>query len=119
MPSKSNPMSKTDLAAYEAKRDLAAELLDSVRQMKAVQTQVVTSPVIAARKKLGCPSRSSLRPWTCPFDSGRPAERDLPQLPVRRSPYNRQRDTPRPASAVGSRMHLMSIRQPPGLSSAA
>lgn len=53
MPSKNRPLSKAELDAYEAKRDLAAELLDSVRQMKAGQTQVVTSPVIEARKKTG------------------------------------------------------------------
>ncbi len=53
MPSKSKPLSKTDLAAYEATRDLAAELLQSVREMKAGHVQVVTSPVIEARKKTG------------------------------------------------------------------
>jgi putative transcriptional regulator len=41
------------LAAYEAKRDLAAELLRSVREMKAGQTRVVSSPVIEARQKTG------------------------------------------------------------------
>lgn len=53
MPSKSKPLSKAELAAYEAKRDLAAELLQAVREMKAGQVQVVTSPVIEARKKTG------------------------------------------------------------------
>ena len=53
MPSKSKPLSKAELAAYEAKRDLAAELLQAVREMKAGQVQVVTSPVIEARKKIG------------------------------------------------------------------
>ena len=53
MPSKSKPLSKTQLAAYEAKRDLAAELLQSVREMKAGQTRVVSSPVIDARQKTG------------------------------------------------------------------
>ena len=53
MPSKIKPLSKTELAAYEAKRDLAAELLQAVREMKAGQVQVVTSPVIEARKKTG------------------------------------------------------------------
>jgi putative transcriptional regulator len=41
------------LVAYEAKRDLAAELLRSVREMKAGQTRVVSSPVIEARQKTG------------------------------------------------------------------
>ncbi|MCW5658461.1 MAG: helix-turn-helix domain-containing protein [Burkholderiaceae bacterium] len=53
MPSKSKPLSKAQLAAYEAKRDLAAELLQSVREMKAGQTRVVSSPVIEARQKTG------------------------------------------------------------------
>jgi len=53
VPLKSKPLSKSELAAYEAKRDLAAELLQSVREMKASRVQVVTSPVIEARKKTG------------------------------------------------------------------
>ena len=53
MPSKSKPLSKAELAAYEAKRDLASELLQAVREMKAGHVQVVTSPVIEARKKTG------------------------------------------------------------------
>jgi putative transcriptional regulator len=53
VPSKSKTLSKAQLAAYEAKRDLAAELLQSVREMKAGQTRVVSSPVIEARQKTG------------------------------------------------------------------
>jgi len=53
VPSKSKPLSRKELATYEAKRDLAAELLQSVREMKAGQVQVVSSPVIEARKKTG------------------------------------------------------------------
>ena len=53
MPSKTKPQSAKELAAYEAKRDLAAELLQSVREMKAGQVDVVSSPVIDARKKTG------------------------------------------------------------------
>lgn len=54
MPSKSSkPLSKVELAAYEAKRDLAAELLQSVREMKAGKVHVVSSPVIEARKNTG------------------------------------------------------------------
>ena len=53
MPLKTKPLAKTELAAYEAKRDLAAELLQSVREMKACQVRVVSSPVIEARKKTG------------------------------------------------------------------
>ena len=53
MPLKTKPLAKSELAAYEAKRDLAAELLRSVREMKAGQVHVVSSPVIEARKKTG------------------------------------------------------------------
>ena len=53
MPSKTKPLSKAELSAYEAKRDLAAELLQSVREMKAGNLHVVSSPVIEARKKTG------------------------------------------------------------------
>lgn len=53
MPSRSKPLSKAELAAYEGKRDLAAELLQAVREMKTGQVQVVTSSVIEARKKTG------------------------------------------------------------------
>jgi len=51
--SKNKPLTKAELAAYEAKRDLATELLQSVREMKAGEVSVVTSPVIEARKKTG------------------------------------------------------------------
>jgi len=53
VPSKSRPLNKTELAAYEAKRNLAEELLQSVREMKAGQVHVASSPVIEARKKTG------------------------------------------------------------------
>jgi putative transcriptional regulator len=53
VPSKSKPLTKAQLAAYEAKRDLAAELLQSVREMKTGHTRVVSSPVIEARQKTG------------------------------------------------------------------
>lgn len=53
MPPKNKPLTKTELAAYEAERDLAAELLQSIREMKAGQVHVVLSPAIEARKKTG------------------------------------------------------------------
>lgn len=53
MPSKSKPLTKAQLAAAEKKRDLAAELLESIRQMKAGQTRVVTSAVAEARRQTG------------------------------------------------------------------
>jgi putative transcriptional regulator len=51
--SKNKPLADAELEAYEAKRDLAAEILQSVREMKAGQVSIVTSPVIEARKKTG------------------------------------------------------------------
>ena len=53
MPLKNKVLTKTELAAYEAKRDLADKLLQSVREMKSGQVHVVWSPVIEARKKTG------------------------------------------------------------------
>lgn len=53
MPSNSKRLTRAELASYEAKRDLAADLLQSVRQMKAGEVKVVTSPVIEARRKTG------------------------------------------------------------------
>jgi len=53
VPSNSKRLTRAELASYEAKRDLAADLLQSVRQMKAGKVQVVTSPVIEARRKTG------------------------------------------------------------------
>jgi putative transcriptional regulator len=53
VPLKTKPLSNAELAKYEATRDLAAELLQSVREMKAGHVQVVSSPVIEARKKTG------------------------------------------------------------------
>ena len=50
---KTKPLTNAKLRAYEAKRDLAAELLESVRQMKAGKTQVVLSPAIEARERTG------------------------------------------------------------------
>lgn len=53
MPSKAKPLSKVELDAYESTRDLAAELLESVLQMKAGKTQVVHSPAVEARERTG------------------------------------------------------------------
>ena len=47
------PANKPQLAAYEAKRDRAAEFLQSVKEMKAGQVSVISSPVIEARNKTG------------------------------------------------------------------
>lgn len=53
MPSKVKPLTDAQLRAYESKRDLAAELLESVRQMKAGKTQVISSPAVEARERTG------------------------------------------------------------------
>jgi len=47
------PMTDVQLAAWEASRDLDAELLESVRQFKRGEGRVIYSPVIAARKNSG------------------------------------------------------------------
>lgn len=47
------PMTDAQLAGWEAGRDLEAELLESVRQMKRGEGTVVYSPVIAARQNSG------------------------------------------------------------------
>jgi putative transcriptional regulator len=53
VPSKAKPLNEAQLRAYEAKRDLAAELLESVQQMKAGKTKVVHTPAVEARAKTG------------------------------------------------------------------
>lgn len=53
MPSKSKPLTDAELEKYEAQRDLGAELVQAIREMKVGQGRVVTSPVIGARKKTG------------------------------------------------------------------
>ena len=53
MPSNSKPLSAKELAAFESKRDLAAEILQSIREMKAGKTHVVFSPATEAREKTG------------------------------------------------------------------
>ena len=53
MSSKSKPLNAEELAAYESERDLAADLLQAVQEMRAGQLHVVTSPVIDARRKTG------------------------------------------------------------------
>lgn len=53
MPSKIKPLSDAALEKYEAQRDLGADLVQAIREMKAGQGRVVASPVIEARKKTG------------------------------------------------------------------
>jgi putative transcriptional regulator len=51
--SKVKPLTATQVKVYESKRDVAAELLESVRQMKSGKTQVVHSPAVEARERTG------------------------------------------------------------------
>lgn len=53
MPSKTKPLSPKELAAYEAGRDLGADLLQSIREMKAGKLSVVHSPAAEAQQKTG------------------------------------------------------------------
>ena len=53
MPSKTKPLNSKELVAYESKRNLAAELLQSIREMKAGKTHVVFSPATEARQRTG------------------------------------------------------------------
>ncbi len=53
MSSKADPLSGRALARFEAGRNLASELLQSVQEMKAGQVHVVSTPVAEARQKTG------------------------------------------------------------------
>ena len=53
MPSKTKPLSLKELAKLEASRDLGAELLQSIREMKAGKVRVAYSPATEAREKTG------------------------------------------------------------------
>ena len=47
------PLTDKELDEWENSRDLGAELLESVRQMKAGKGRIVMSALISARKKSG------------------------------------------------------------------
>jgi putative transcriptional regulator len=51
--SKPEPLTDAELETYEAGRDLAADLLQSVKEMKAGLGRVVFSPALTARQKTG------------------------------------------------------------------
>jgi putative transcriptional regulator len=53
VPSKTKPLTPSELARYEASRDLGADLLQSIGEMKAGKTHVVRSPAAEAREKTG------------------------------------------------------------------
>ena len=61
MPSKAEPLTDAELTAYEAKRDLAAELLESVREMKAGKGEVVLSLAVEARRRGAHPAHDRSR----------------------------------------------------------
>ena len=51
MTSKKKPLAGARLTAHEAKRDAAAELLKSVRQMKAGKTRIVRTAGVANKQR--------------------------------------------------------------------
>lgn len=53
MPSKTRLLNEAELEVYESTRDLAAEVLQAVKEMKRGKVQLVLSPVVEARKKTG------------------------------------------------------------------
>lgn len=53
MPSKTKPLSAKELAKFEASRDLGAELLQSIREMKAGEVRIAYSAAAEAREKTG------------------------------------------------------------------
>jgi putative transcriptional regulator len=50
---KTKPLTDAELEAYEATRDLGADLLQSIREMKAGKGRAALSPAIEARKQTG------------------------------------------------------------------
>ena len=53
MPSKSKRLSEAEIAAFEAKRDIGEEILQSIRDLKAGKGHIVLSPAIEARSTTG------------------------------------------------------------------
>lgn len=53
MPLNQAPMTDEELDAFEDGRDLGADLLESIRQMKAGQGAVVFPPALGARERTG------------------------------------------------------------------
>ena len=53
MPSKSKRLTEAEIEAFEAKRNIGDEILQSVRELKAGKGRVVVSPAIVARSKTG------------------------------------------------------------------
>ena len=53
MHSKTEPLTDAELDAYEAERDLTAELLQAISEMKSGEGHVVWPPALAARQQSG------------------------------------------------------------------
>jgi putative transcriptional regulator len=53
VPSKTKLLNEAELEVYESTRDLAADVLQAVQEMKQGKVQLVLSPVVEARKKTG------------------------------------------------------------------
>ncbi len=53
MPSKSKKLSSTEITAFEAKRDLGAEILQAIKDMKAGKGKAVVTSATEARKATG------------------------------------------------------------------
>jgi putative transcriptional regulator len=53
VPPKTEPLADAELDAYEANRDLAADLLQAIDEMKADKGRVVWPPALAARQETG------------------------------------------------------------------
>ena len=53
MPLKSKKLSPAELEVFEAKRDIGAEILQSIKDMKAGKGKVVLSPAVEARQATG------------------------------------------------------------------
>jgi putative transcriptional regulator len=53
VPSKTKPLSAKELTAFEASRDVGAELLASIKEMKAGKLHIAYSPAAEAREKTG------------------------------------------------------------------
>ncbi len=53
MPSKSKKLTPAEIEALEAKRDIGAEILQSIKDMKAGKGKVVVSPAAEARGATG------------------------------------------------------------------
>jgi len=97
VPSKTKPLTDAELEVFEAERDLAAELLTAIGEMKAGKGRVVWPPALAARRETGLTqvqfakllgvSVRGLQGWEQERKTPSGAARTL--LAVARSPHHR------------------------------